>query len=103
MDLSNFSIPQLQDLLRQIPVEIKRREKSEKANLLKEIKKLVTARGFSLSEIMSDGTEKTTKSPVAPKFRSLSDSTLTWTGRGRQPKWVQEYLAQGGKIEELAI
>ncbi|MDX9944227.1 MAG: H-NS family nucleoid-associated regulatory protein [Azonexus sp.] len=28
---------------------------------------------------------------------------LVWTGRGRQPKWVAEFLSAGGTIEQLAI
>jgi DNA-binding protein H-NS len=28
---------------------------------------------------------------------------LTWSGRGRQPKWIAEFLVKGGKIESLAI
>ena len=35
--------------------------------------------------------------------RHPEDGALTWSGRGRQPKWVAEFLAKGGKIESLAI
>jgi DNA-binding protein H-NS len=27
----------------------------------------------------------------------------TWSGRGRQPKWVQDWVANGGKIDQLVI
>jgi DNA-binding protein H-NS len=26
---------------------------------------------------------------------------MTWTGRGKQPAWVQEWLAAGNGLEEL--
>jgi DNA-binding protein H-NS len=27
--------------------------------------------------------------------------TVTWAGRGRKPKWLVEYLANGGTLEEI--
>jgi DNA-binding protein H-NS len=40
---------------------------------------------------------------AAMKYRHPEDSALTWSGRGRKPRWVVEFLAKGGKIESLAI
>jgi DNA-binding protein H-NS len=38
---------------------------------------------------------------VAPKYRGLSGET--WTGRGRQPKWVDVALKEGKKLEDFLI
>lgn len=38
--------------------------------------------------------------PVPIKYRHGSD---VWTGRGRQPKWMTEYLSNGGTIEEITV
>jgi len=103
MELSALTIPQLKDLLNQIPAEIKRREKAEKANLLKDLEKLASERGFSLSDVIGGDVEKKAKGSVAIKFRSPSDVNLAWTGRGRQPKWVQEHIANGGTVQDLAV
>ena len=40
------------------------------------------------------------RKPVAPKYQ-LDDKT--WTGRGKQPKWVVEALASGLTLEDLLI
>lgn len=40
------------------------------------------------------------KQKVAPKYKL---SGKTWTGRGRQPKWVANYVASNGKLEDLLI
>lgn len=37
---------------------------------------------------------------VAAKYKH---GDLTWTGRGRQPKFVMDYIAAGGTLEELLI
>lgn len=38
----------------------------------------------------------------APKYADPT-SGKTWSGQGRQPKWFADYLAQGGKEEDLLI
>jgi len=41
---------------------------------------------------------KGTKIPI--KYKQGEN---TWTGRGRQPKWVAEHIAKGGKLEDLSV
>jgi DNA-binding protein H-NS len=38
-----------------------------------------------------------------PKFRHPGDPSKTWSGRGKQPRWVIELLATGTKIGDLRI
>ena len=38
-----------------------------------------------------------------PAYRNPHNSAETWTGKGRQPKWVREALASGLHLEDLAI
>ena len=40
---------------------------------------------------------------VAPKYRDPANSEVTWSGRGRTPKWVTEALAGGASLEDLAV
>ena len=40
---------------------------------------------------------------VKVKYRHPENFALEWTGRGRQPKWVAEWMAKGGKMESLAV
>lgn len=42
------------------------------------------------------------RSVVAPKYRD-SASGATWTGRGKQPKWIVEALKSGKKLEDFKI
>jgi DNA-binding protein H-NS len=43
------------------------------------------------------------RKPVQPKYRNPDDPSETWSGRGRQPKWVQMAIAHDRKLEDLAI
>lgn len=105
MDISTLTLAQLKDLLSQIPAEIKRREKDEKAKTLKDLEALAAERGFNLSDLLGDGSAKAKKEKgtVAVKYRHPQNSDFVWTGRGRQPKWVVEFLANGGSLDQLAV
>lgn len=104
MDLSALSIPELKLLLEKIPAEINRREKEEKGRIRKELEELAAKSGYSLDDLLGEAAEKMAKSkkPVAIKYRHPNDASLNWTGRGRQPKWVVEFLLNGGVLEQLA-
>lgn len=105
MDISHLSLPELQSLLEIIPEEITRRKRQEKQRVLQEIEALANDAGFTLAELIDQksATPAKVKKTVAIKYRHPENSGLVWTGRGRQPKWVAEFLAAGGNIEQLAI
>lgn len=103
MDLSSLSSAELKDLLDQIPAEIKRREKKEKVDVLKAIESLAAERGFKLEELLDTATVKKERSPVPVKYRHPENAALSWTGRGRQPKWIVEFVNAGGKLENLSV
>lgn len=103
MDLSTLSLSDLKNLLQSLPAEIARREKAEKAEARKALEAFAAERGFSLSELVGDATEAKERAPVAVKYRHPTIADLAWTGRGRQPKWIVEFLANGGTLEQLSV
>jgi len=48
----------------------------------------------------SAGNDK--RSIVAPKYRDSATGT-TWTGRGKQPKWLSAAIKDGKKLEDFKI
>ena len=52
-------------------------------------------------------TRKSTKGrslgKVAPKYRNPANAKETWTGRGKQPRWLAAETAKGKKLEEFLI
>lgn len=44
---------------------------------------------------------KTTRKKVAAKYRTASGET--WTGRGKQPKFIRDALAKGVTLESMLI
>lgn len=41
--------------------------------------------------------------PIPIRYRSTVNPEDTWTGRGKQPKWLQALIQQGHKIEEFEV
>lgn len=41
--------------------------------------------------------------PIPIRYRSSENEEHTWTGRGKQPKWLQALLAKGHTIEEFEV
>jgi DNA-binding protein H-NS len=40
---------------------------------------------------------------VQPKYRNPDRPSETWSGRGKQPRWVSDLLQSGKNIEDLLI
>lgn len=103
MDISNLSLAELRELERLLPKEIRRREQEEKVKVRKELEAFVQARGFSLDDVIrGEGGEKSRGGKVEIKYRHPV-SGEGWTGRGRKPRWVEAWLAQGGTLDQLRV
>ncbi len=43
------------------------------------------------------------RKPVEPKYRNPEKPSETWSGRGREPRWLAEKMAAGARREQFAI
>ncbi|HEX5394081.1 MAG TPA: H-NS histone family protein [Rhodocyclaceae bacterium] len=109
MDISNLSIAQLKELQAAIPAEIAKRQAEDKQKVLDQMAALASSHGFSLDELLGNkgvgkkaGAAKAVKK-VQAKYRHPSQADVTWTGRGRKPLWVAEWVASGKSLDDLAI
>ncbi len=107
MELSNLSLSQLRELQQQIPAELKRREAQEKTEILNEVRAFAKARGYAIEDLL--GKEVKVKAAavsgnkVKVKYRHPQNAELEWTGRGRKPKWVEVWIADGGSLDNLLV
>lgn len=118
MDISSLSLAELRRLQTKVETEIRRRSDTAKKDLLKRMQKLAAEHGMSLTEVI--GQESTEKAAPAPKkaaakpakkaaakpasvikFRHPENAAIGWTGHGRKPQWVIDWLAQGKPLDEL--
>ncbi len=71
---------------------------------------LADAEGYSLAELFGGpgatrGVARKGRKlgKVAPKYRNPANADETWSGRGKQPRWLAAQVAQGRKVEEFLI
>ncbi len=102
MDLSNLSAAELRKLQEQIKRELIKRESEDKAKARQQILEIAHSLGVPLKELIGGGARGKTGS-VAPRFRNPADPSQLWTGRGRQPKWVKDWVDAGKPIDELRV
>ncbi|MES2261479.1 MAG: H-NS histone family protein [Pseudomonadota bacterium] len=110
MDLSNMTAAHLRDLQKQVERELKKRETEDKDKAREKIFAIAQSLGVPVKELIGNGVRvkgaagaRAKTGTVAARYRNPADSAQLWTGRGRQPKWVKEWLDAGKPIDGLRI
>ena len=103
IDLSQFAtVEELQKLTRDIEAEIERRQEADRERLMAQVREAATRYGMSVEEFFERPAKKQRSRPE-PKYRNPDNTKQTWSGRGKQPAWLQAALEAGGTLEELEI
>lgn len=104
-NFSHMGLNELTDLVQKAERALAEKKKSERKNVLEQIKELANSIGVTVTihepGMKSGSARKGSK--VAPKFKNPSDSNQTWTGRGVKPVWLRELLARGHKLDDFLI
>lgn len=105
VDVSGMGKEELARLGHAVNEQLKQRERAELERVRTEIIRLAESVNLPITfGVPKDGKLKGSKiGSVAPKFRHPTDESLTWTGRGRKPLWVDAHLKDGGSLESLMI
>jgi DNA-binding protein H-NS len=107
LELESMSVDDLWSLYETISRILSARITSEKEGLEKRL--AVLNRGYSAfdggSERASDSQDKVRRKypRVFPKYRNPATPSETWSGRGKQPRWLVAALKSGRKIEDFRI
>jgi DNA-binding protein H-NS len=108
-NIETMSEPELRELIRNAEEALDRLVAKRARATLKEAKRMAAEVGYELTFVKTGKTEggktkpQSSRAKVLPKYRNPEHADETWSGRGRQPKWVQAALAGGDKLSDLAI
>jgi DNA-binding protein H-NS len=104
INLDALSHKELEDLINSAESHIK----ASRADTIKttrgKIETLLTSNGLTLAEVFPTRVGKVGKTgTVAPKYQNPSNTTQTWSGRGKRPLWFVEALKGRGVTEESLL
>lgn len=126
IDLNNLSKKELDALI----TKAKKRKtalgkRKPAATVRRKVTALAKAEGYTIGELFGAGGATATRTraatatrkprkaasktkgrklgKVAPKYRNPAKPSETWTGRGRQPRWMAAETAKGKKPEDFLI
>lgn len=101
-DLNKMSLKELKDLQAQVAKAINGFEDRRKKEALAELDERARAMGFSLAELTGLAPARK-RTPAMAKYANPTDSSDTWSGRGRKPRWFEAALKAGKKPEDMAV
>ena len=102
INLNEMSLKELKDLHGQVAKAISSFEDRKKKEALAELEEKARELGFSLSELTGTAAPRK-RAPASAKYANPADSSDTWSGRGRKPRWFAAALNAGKSPEHLAI
>lgn len=106
ISLNGLSVSDLTALQAQIDEQIKIKHEEEKQDVKNKILALLADSGFSFSDIFPSTKKgpKTIAAPIKSKVKvKYSDGQNNWTGRGRTPLWVKNFIEAGGELSSLDV
>lgn len=106
VDLSSYKLNELKGLQHDIEQEIKGSQQGYLAKAREQILAIAQEVGVTVEQLLALSTKRVSGGKgqkVQPQYRNPADKDQTWTGRGRQPKWIAEGIAGGKELADFRI
>src|SRR2546421_2458724 len=98
-NVENMSFAELTAMQARIERAKVGKQSAERAALKQKLAEMAKKAGFDLRELFDGRMGKGKRGKVAIKYRDPSNSSNTWTGRGRMPRWMTA-ATKGGKAKK---
>lgn len=105
-DISKLSVEELKRLTAEAEALIESKKDQAVEDAYNQIIAIAETIGLSLEQFIEYGAhkrKKTTRKAVEPRYRNTNNPTETWTGRGKQPRWLVAEIEKGAKLEDFLI
>src|SRR6185437_2396696 len=77
--------------------------KERLAKIRAKVDALLKAEGVTFGELYGTRGRRGKRGKVAPKYRNPADPSVTWSGRGKHPRWFTAALKSGKSEKSLLI
>lgn len=106
MELNNLGKKELQELIKNAENQIVTLDNQKFDDAYLQIVAIAKSVGLSIQELEEHGINRKlnkTKTKAEIKYKNKLNPNETWTGRGKQPRWLVAELENGAKLEDFLI
>ncbi|MDV7546798.1 H-NS histone family protein [Acinetobacter baumannii] len=105
LDISPLSIQELKDLQVQAEQLISQKKDQAIEDAYIQVNEIAESVGLTINQLLEIGSQKVkkTRKSVEPRYRNKKNDQETWTGRGKQPRWLVAEIENGAKLEDFLI
>lgn len=103
LDLNTLSIAELKTLQKSIAKTINGYEERKKAEARSVLEAQARKLGFLLSDLLGPAFVKKIRKAAKFEYQNPENPEVTWSGRGRKPRWYSDAVAAGKPPEPKAI
>jgi DNA-binding protein H-NS len=101
-ELEALSLGELKKMQKDVAKAISTYQDRQKTEARAKVEALARELGYSLAELVETET-KSSRPHVAAKYRHPENPALTWSGRGRKPRWLAKHINSGKDLSALAV
>ena len=98
-DWASMPTAELWRLYDEVTAVLSRRMTAEKAKLEERLRRIEG----TAAQTPNEKRPRRAYPPVLPKYRNPKNPSETWSGRGKQPRWLKAQLRAGKKLNDLLI
>jgi DNA-binding protein H-NS len=100
--LEGLTVHELDALIVKAHLVRQQARERRRGELKVEIEGKLKAEGFTALEVLGAKVRPKAE-PLPPKYADPSDPTLTWSGKGRMPGWLQVKIDGGAPLRSFLI
>lgn len=97
----NMTLEQIEQQMAALQAAADARRQAEKAEVITAVRELCATHKLQVRDIFPPKAKAA--STVAAKYRDPQNAENTWTGRGKMPRWLAAYVAQGYGVDSFLI
>jgi len=104
VDLAAYNLTELKGLQSSVEQELKNRQNQDLQRAKERILEIAQSAGMSIKELLAESRRPSKgmgSQQIQARYRNPSNANQTWTGRGRQPRWIVDGLASGKSIDDF--
>lgn len=104
VDLKSLSFADLDNLQKNIAIEMEGRRREERQKLIEEFRERAKMLGVSIEELAGARKPKATRAGTGvAMYANPADPSMTWTGKGKRPNWFKDQLEAGKSPDSMRI